>query len=176
MDLLPLIESRYSVRDYEDRAVARETLDRVLDAGRLAPSARNLQQWRFVVVTDAGLRARLREAANGQAFVAAAPVVIAGCALKPEYVMRCGQPAYAIDLAIALDHMSLEAWSLGLGSCWVGSFYPDKVRAILDIPETVAVVELMTLGYPAGGPRSPKSRLPLERIASYNRFEESLRR
>ncbi|HEV57616.1 MAG TPA: nitroreductase, partial [Phycisphaerales bacterium] len=148
MDVLQAIRSRYSCRTYQDRPVERDVLDRVLEAARLAPSARNLQDWRFVVVTDAEKRARLSTAANNQKFVAAAPVVIVGCSIS-DHVMRCGQAVGPIDVAIALEHIALQAAAEGLGTCWVGSFYPDQVRAVLGIPDEVQVIELMTLGYPA---------------------------
>ncbi len=162
MDVLQAIRSRYSCRTYQDKAVEQAVLDRVLEAARLAPSARNLQDWRFVVVTDADKRARLSTAANNQKFVAAAPVVIAACSVS-DHVMRCGQAVGPIDVAIALEHIALQAAAEGLGTCWVGSFYPDQVRAVLGIPDEVQVIELMTLGYPADTKPAPK-REPLDKI------------
>lgn len=169
MAILRHIQQRYSVRSYQDRPVEKAKLAAVLEAARLAPSARNCQEWRFVVVQDAALRQKLAAAANNQAFVGQAPVVIAACGLNPAYVMRCGQTAYPINLAIALDHMTLQAVEEGLGTCWIGSFYEDQVKQILGIPAEVRVVELLTLGYPKDSPK-PKSRLPLEQIASYERW------
>lgn len=169
MKVLRQIRDRYSVRSYLDKPVEDGKLERVLDAARLAPSARNTQQWRFVVVTDADKRGALAVAANNQDFVAQAPAVIAGCALQPEYLMRCGHPAFLIDLGIAMEHIALQAVEEGLGTCWVGSFYPDQARKILGIPENVAVVELMTLGYPADS-AGPKKRLELANIACRERW------
>ncbi len=122
MEILPAIQQRRSVRAYTAQPVPETQLQAVLEAARLAPSARNLQAWRFIVVRAAATRARLAAAANRQAFVGQAPVVIAGCAVNTEYVMRGGQLAYPIDLAIALDHMTLQAAAAGLGTCWIGSF------------------------------------------------------
>ena len=169
MALLEQIRKRYSVRSYKDRPVEKEKLDAVLDAARLAPSAKNFQEWRFVVVQDAETRKKLLPAANNQAFVGQAPVIIACCAVQCDYVMRCGQTAYPIDIAIAIDHMTLQAVEEGLGTCWVGSFFEDQVKAILGIPAEVRVVELLVLGYPADQPR-PKNRNPVEAIVSYDRW------
>ena len=135
----------------------------------MAPSARNLQEWRFVVVQDAETRRRLVTAANNQAFVGEAPAVIACCAANSDYTMRCGQKAYPVDVAIAMTHMALQAAEEGLGTCWIGSFYEDQVKALLGIPESVRVVELMTLGYPADQPK-PKTREPMEKIVCYDRW------
>lgn len=169
MTLLHHIQQRYSVRSYQKRPVEKEKLDTVLEAARLAPSARNTQDWRFVVVQDAAVRKQLVPAANNQAFVGEAPVIIACCGINPAYTMRCGQPAYAIDLAIAIDHMTLQAVEEGLGTCWIGSFYEDQVRTILGIPANTRVVELLALGYPNDTPK-PKNRLPLKQIVCYDRW------
>jgi len=166
MDVLQAIRDRYSCRAYQDRPVEEDKLRRVLEAARLAPSARNFQDWRFVVVTDAEKRAKLGVAANNQKFVAMAPVVIVACSVN-DHVMRCGQPVGPIDVAIALEHIALQAAAEGLGTCWIGSFYPDQVRPILGIPDGVAVIELMTLGYPADSGRDPK-RESLQAIVSWD--------
>jgi len=164
MAVLEQIKKRYSVRSYQDRPVEKKKLDAVLEAARLAPSAKNFQEWKFVVVQDAGTRKKFVPAANNQVFVGQAPVVIACCAAGDcSYVMRCGQTAYPIDLAIAIDHMTLQAVEEGLGTCWVGSFFEDQVRKILGIPAEVRVVELLVLGYPADQPRH-KTRKPVDEI------------
>ncbi|MBP7070674.1 MAG: nitroreductase family protein [Methanothrix sp.] len=164
MELMQAIRARRSIRNYLDRPVEEEKLLAVLEAGRLAPSARNMQDWRFIVVSDPATRQRLAEAARDQQFVAQAPLVIAACGTS-DLVMTCGQPAYAIDVAIALDHMTLAAASLGLGSCWIGAFYEDRVKQILAVPPEVRVVALLPLGYPADMP-APRPRKSLEDIAA----------
>lgn len=169
MAVLEQIRQRYSVRKYEDRPVEPEKLEAVLEAARLAPSARNVQEWRFVVVQDAAMRTRLVEAAFGQAFVGQAAAVIACCATNTDYVMRCGQAAHPIDLAIAMEHMALQAVEEGLGTCWIGSFEPEQIRTLLDIPDDIAVVELLTLGYPADT-LPDKKRVPLDHIVSHERW------
>ena len=169
MALLSQIQKRYSVRAYQDRLVEEEKVRNVLEAARLAPSARNLQEWRFVVIRDEETRRRLVPAANGQVFVGQAPVVIACCARGTDYVMRGGQKAYAIDVAIAMSFMTLQAVEEGLGTCWIGSFYEDQVKAVLEIPADVRVVELLTLGYPQHQ-AGPRKRLTLGQIACDERW------
>jgi len=97
-------------------------------------------------------------------------VVIAAVALQPEYVMRCEVPAYAVDLAIAVDHMTLVAVEEGLGTCWIGAFYQDEVKRILNIPREYKVVALLPLGFPADTP-GEKYRKPLNEIVCYEVFK-----
>ncbi|VVB85361.1 Coenzyme F420:L-glutamate ligase [uncultured archaeon] len=163
MDVSKAIRSRRSIRAYDSREVEESKLLRILDAGRLSPSAGNRQERRFVVVKDARKRQLLSEAARNQKFVAEAPIVIAACSVETEYVMACGQPAYPIDTAIAVDHMTLQAVEDGLGTCWIGAFDEKKVREILNIPDNVRVVQLLVLGYPSSVP-SPTSRKSLDEI------------
>jgi len=162
MDFFEAVKKRYSCRAYQPRPVEAEKLDQIFEAVRLAPSAKNLQDWRFVIVTDEQTRRQLQAAAYNQPFVSQAPVVIVACS-NMSYRMRCGQLVSPIDVSIALEHLALAATSLGLATCWIGSFYPDEVRRILDIPTDIEVVELMTLGYPADEPKSPR-RLPVDQI------------
>ena len=169
MDVQEAIRKRYAVRSYQDRPVEEEKLLAVLEAARLAPSGSNRQPWRFVVVRDSGIRRQLSAACHGQAFVAQAPVVIAATGLTPDRMMSCDIAGDAVDLAIAIDHMTLAAVELGLGTCWVGAFEQDKVRSVLGIPATAKVVEVLTLGYPADKPRA-KSRKPLEQIVCWERW------
>jgi nitroreductase len=167
MDVTEAIRSRKSVRSYLDKPVEKEKLIRVLEAARMAPSANNRQEWRFVVVTDPDKRRRLAEEAAGQRFIAEAPVVIAACAKAEGKIMRCGQACYPIDVAIAIDHLTLAAVAEGLGTCWIGSFDPEVVRQILSVPKEIVVVELLPLGYPKDPRAIAKSRLTLEEIVRY---------
>ena len=100
---------------------------------------------------------------------AEAPVVIACCAIQSDYVMRCGHPAHLVDLPIAIEHMALQAVEEGLGSCWIGSFYEDQVKAILGIPAPVRVIQLLTLGYPRDSQRE-RNRLAIDEIACRDRW------
>jgi len=172
MDVMEAIKKRFSVRSYQEQPIEEKKLIDILESARLAPSAKNLQEWRFVVVRDRKTRQRLVQAARNQAFVAQAPVVIACCAKTDNHVMACGQLCYPIDVAIAIEHMVLKATAEGLGTCWVGAFYEDKVKEILGIPKDIRVVELLTLGYPAGLPSAHKDRLSLDEIVMHERWRK----
>lgn len=169
MDVSKAIRSRRSIREYDPREIEEEKLLRLLESGRLSPSAGNRQERRFIVVRDARKRQLLSEAAKNQRFVAEAPVVIAACSVETEYVMACGQPAYPIDTAIAVDHMTLQAVEDGLGTCWIGAFDEKKVKEILSIPDNVRVVQLLTLGYPSDVPGS-RSRKSLDEIVMWEKW------
>ncbi len=170
MNVMDAIKTRKSVRAYLPTPVEDEKLNAVLEAARLAPSAANRQEWRFVIVRERETRQKLADAAGGQGFLAEAPVVIVACAETDGHVMRCGQLSYPIDVAIALDHISLAAVDLGLGSCWIGLFDEKKVKEILRIPDAIRVVELMPLGYPSDPSVHAKNRLPLDRIVKYEHW------
>jgi len=164
MDIFEAIEKRRSIRGYRQKDVEEDKLRKILDSAHLAPSASNRQEWRFIVVKDKEKKRSLCKAARGQQFVEEAPVVIACCAETDNHVMACGQLSYPVDVAIAVDHITLCAVSLGLGTCWVGAFYEDQVKRILSIPEKIRVVELLTLGYPHDGSSFPKQRELLQDI------------
>ena len=172
MNVMEAIKKRCSVRGYQNRPIEKEKMDNILEAARLAPSASNRQEWRFVVVQDRDTGQHLIKAAKNQAFVGEAPVVIACCAKTDNHIMTCGQMCYPIDMAIAIEHMALEATEEGLGSCWIGAFYEDQVKEILGIPQDIRVVELLVLGYPAEPSSSRKDRLSIEEIVMYERWSK----
>jgi nitroreductase len=171
MNVFDAIKLRRSIRSFEDKPIEQEKLLRVLEAGRLAPSAKNRQEWRYVVVKDKELRRKVAVASNNQYFIAEAPVVIVGCAIMVDYVLSCGQPAYTIDVAISMDHMSLQAVEEGLGTCWIGAFKEDEVKKILNVPQEMRVVEIMPLGYPKFLP-DPKPRKELKETVFYNEYQQ----
>ncbi len=171
MELWGAIRNRRSIRKYKDQSVGEEVLTRVLDAGRLAPSAGNRQEWRYVVVQDAGMRQKLAEAANGQQFVAEAPVCLVCCAVGVDHVMSCGQACYPIDVAISVDHITLAAVEEGLGTCWIGAFREPPVKELLGIPEEVRVVALLPLGYPDVEP-GPRQRKTMAEIVCQERWSD----
>ncbi|MCX5657874.1 MAG: nitroreductase family protein [Candidatus Omnitrophica bacterium] len=171
MDVMEAIKKRHSTRSYLDKPVEEEKLKKVLEAARLAPSANNYQEWRYIVVKDKNTREKLIQAAKGQKFVAEAPIILVACAVTDNHKMTCGQLCYPIDVAISLDHLSLAAVEEGLGTCWIGAFYEDEVKKILAIPPEVHVVELMTLGYPKAL-SEPMPRKDLKEIVKYEKWTE----
>lgn len=172
MEVMEAIRKRRSVRSYQPKEVEQEKLDLILEAARLAPSASNKQEWRFIIVKDMTRRQKLMSAAKGQNFVGESPIVIACCAETDNHIMSCGQLCYPIDVAIAIEHMVLKATEEGLGSCWVGAFYEDEVKKILNIPKEIRVVELLTLGYPLEEVKVKKDRLSLKEIVMYDKWSK----
>ena len=169
MNVSETIKARRSIRVFNKTPVEEDKLARILDAGRLAPSARNMQEWKFVVVRDAATREKLVRAARNQFFVGQAPVVIVGCGTIADYVMSCGQLSYPVDVAIALTNMTLQAVEEGLGTCWVCAFEEEKVKSLLGIPEDIRVVALLPLGYPDESPPA-RPRKDIQQVVCYERF------
>ena len=170
MDIYQAIKTRKSVRSYLDRPVEEDTLMRVLDAARLAPSAGNRQEWRIIVVTEAELRSELASKATRHSFIGEAPVILVCCAEDTDHVMPCGLKSFTIDLAIAIDHMTLVAVEEGFGTCWIGGFDQSAVKKTLGIPDTVQVVELLPLGYPVDGSPVAKNRMTLDEFVKYEKW------
>ncbi len=168
MDLYDAIRRRCSVRAYTDAPVSDDVLERILQAGRSAPTARNRQQWKLIVVRDASLRKQVAEAA-GQPFVGQAPVLLAMIGLTPADAMFCKVPTDPVDCAIVLDHIALAAAAEGLGTCWIGHFDQEKCSKVLNVPASARIIELMPLGHPASDP-AEKPRKPLDDLVCHDRF------
>lgn len=164
MSLLDVILSRRSIRRYENKEIPKDVLDKIVEAGRQSPSAANRQPYRFVIVTDSEIKKELHGMFSR--FLKNAPVVIVGCA-NPK-ALSTGKWA-TVDTTIALESMVLAAWSLGVGSCWIGSFKEQKIKDSLKIPQDWKVVALVTLGYPAETPK-PRKKKPTNELFSLNQF------
>lgn len=157
------IRNRRSIRAYRDVQVPQQSLNKVLEAARLAPSANNRQDLKLIVVTEKRTRQLLGEACGGQRFVGEAGVVIVACATEPS------RKWHMVDTAIAVDHMTLAAHAEGLGTCWIGAFDEQKLKAILGIPADRKVVVVLPVGVPAteGAPRPRKA---LEELVCWERW------
>jgi nitroreductase len=170
MDVVEAIKNRRSIRKFKSDPVDEKTLDIILESARLAPSWANTQCWRFVIVRDAATRAQLADTMVGiggaapnpsAAGVRIAPVTIVACAERGTAGYYGGKPStekgegwLLFDVALAMEHMVLTAFSLGLGTVHVGLFDPQRVAAILGVPDNFMVVELMPLGYPEFQPNA----------------------
>ena len=166
MTVYEAIETRKSIREYEKRPVDREAPARVLEAGRLAPTARCSNATRFVVVDDPELLKKVQAACMGQPVMGKAPMALIVCSDSTR-VMGCDQRASTIDCSIALSFMMLAATAEGLGTCWIGGFEQPPLKEALGIPEEYDVVALTPLGYPAEEGR-PRDRKPLAEMVSEN--------
>jgi nitroreductase len=177
--MLELIVSRQSDRKYSDKPVEMEKLNRILEAGRMAPSACNAQPWKFIVVNEPDLLGRIAEAASAKLigmnmFVAQAPVMIIVVREKPNMSSKVGatiknKDYSLIDIGIASETLCLQAKADGLGSCLIGWFDERMVRKTLGIPGSKRVELIITLGYSLSEQRQ-KKRKPAEETISYNKY------
>ena len=171
MDIFQVFRDRRSIRKYKDTPVEREKIEQVLDAARLAPSWKNLQCWRFLVLTDADKRAAVLEAFPadnpGTKAIATAPVVIVVCGNPAESDVENGIDYFVADVAIAFEHLCLAAHALGLGSCWMGWYDEARIKQALGIPDDIRIVGITPLGYPDQEPK-PRPRKQLPEIACFN--------
>ncbi len=182
-NFLKLVSRRFSCRAYQDTPVPSEMIHKCLEAARLAPSACNKQPWRFVVVTEPRLRARLCDEGLlpglPMPWLHQAPVIVALCA-ETSFVthkvapMLSGVDYRLVDLGIAGEHFVLAAEAQGLGTCWIGWFREKAVKRILGIPRSCRVFSLLSLGHPVES-SDPASRMELEQIAYSEQWGNSLK-
>lgn len=174
MDVFEAIKGRKSIREFSTEQLDEDDLKRILDAGRLAPSAGNCQPLEMVVVKDEKTKEDLARAALGQSFVAEAPVVIVICANIPRTSSRYGRRGaelYCIqDTAAATQNILLAAYALGYGTCWVGAFDERAAAKAINAPLEVRPVAIVPIGKPAEKP-SPAPKLPLSKIVHQDGFQ-----
>lgn len=176
MEFYEVIKTRRSVRSYKKDTIPEEVLKRVLNAARIAPSGSNRQPWKFIIIKEPKIKEKMIELCDGQKFVAEAPVLIVACGKNIHYNRGrwMGDYSVIVDVAIAVDHLTLAARAEGLGTCWIGSFDNEGIKKFLGIPEDVNVVALTPLGYPEDPSvfKETKNRKNLEEIICYNKWEE----
>ena len=170
MDVFTAISQRRSVRAYKAIDIEEDKLRKVLEAARLSPSSSNRQEWKFIIVKNKEAKKKLVSASFGQSFIGEAPVVIVACATESKAIMACGQPAYTVDVSIACAFMILQAYELGLGTCWIGAFNESEFKKILKVPESIRVVAITPLGYP-NQPASQRVRKGLDQIICFEKYE-----
>ncbi len=156
MELYDCIATRRSIRKYSDEPVPREVIDRVLEAGRLAPSWKNRQCWRFILVSDPDIKRQIGMVVDNpsQEVYQNAPYVLVLCADPTDSGTMAGKDYYLVDCGICMEHVVLSATAEGLGSCWVGYFPENPLRALLGIPRDTRIVALTPLGYAAEAPEA----------------------
>lgn len=172
MDFYELAKSRYSVRKFQEKKVPQEEIDRLLLLSHLAPTGCNLQPQRILVIQEKEALAQLKECTHSHFN---APLAMLICYHKNEGWIRQydGARSAPVDCSIVATHIMLGAWERGIGSCWVMSFDPQKMRQNFHIPADLEPVALLVMGYPAAdsvpNPRHEETR-PLGEVVSYNRF------
>lgn len=177
MSFLDLVRRRQSDRRYADRPVPRETIERCIEAARLAPSACNSQPWSFIVVDDPARRDRLGSRAFSglyamNRFACAAPVLVAVITERSKYSARLGgqfrgMQYSLIDIGIACEHLVLQAAEEGLGSCWLGWFNEKAVKAELELPRNARIDVIISLGFPAEEGVREKKRKTMDEVRRY---------
>jgi nitroreductase len=175
-----LVQDRRSVRRFLEEPVPREKITACLEAARLAPSAENVQPWRFVVLDDPAVRAEFSRAVFGgiyspTRFAAKAPVLILVLSKPDIMANRLGKQVqgvafHLIDIGIAGEHIVLAAQEQGIGTCWIGWFNPRRARKFFGIPRSYKPVAILAMGYPALPGPHPRPRKPLAEIAWFNGF------
>jgi len=140
VDTLRCIRTRREVRDYLDKPVPQESVQQILEAGRLAPSSKNSQPWHFIVIRNKDTLRRISDLTPTGKHIAQAPLAIA--------ILMDGAKLPEIDGTRAAQNMVLAAWSLGIGSCWITNFYDDGVKELLQVPQRMKLVTVMPFGYP----------------------------
>jgi nitroreductase len=169
VEFAELVRQRYSVRAYKPDPSPETVLARVLEAGRLAPTAANRQPFRILVLSTAGRAEELAKMYHRPWF-SQAPLVLGVCSVAAEaWVRRDGKSYADVDAAIVMDHLVLAATSEGLGTCWVGAFDPAAVREALGLPAGVEPVAFTPLGYPADQP-AQKKRKSMEELLRRERW------
>jgi len=156
MDVLEAIKTRRSIRKYEKKPIPEELLEKILEAGRWAPSASNAQPWNFIVLRDEGIRRELARVSTYGKFLAEAPLGIA-VVVEPK-----ASTHPVADGAIATQNMLLAAHALGLGTCYIGSYgsvYEENAKKILGIPENKRLLSLISIGFPAESRKSAREEL-----------------
>ena len=158
-ELLKFLKERRSIRDYKDEQITEEHLEMILEAGRWAPSAINLQPWEFVVITEREILGKISKMALYGKFIKEAPVAIAIVGKT-----RVSSKWYIIDTSLVSMNMMLMAWSLGIGTCWIGAMKREKVKKILGLEEYDYVLTILPFGYIKGDIPEPTPRKPLNKI------------
>lgn len=177
-DVLDLIKGRRNIKQFLPQFVSWEIISKVLDAGRHAPSSGNLQNWKFIVAIEPGVKQKLAEASYEQYEIAMAGALIIVCA-EPEKAERYyglrGERLYTVqNCAAAIQNMLIEAHSLGLGTRWIGGFDEEEVKSICGIPEEIRPQAIIALGYPKEIPPKPP-KYPLETLVYFHRWRNRMR-
>jgi nitroreductase len=173
MDLFEVIQHRSSIRSFTSEPVSEQEVTTLLEAAIKAPSAGNLQPWRFIVVRDPAFKHKLVDAALGQQFLTEAPVVIVVCADLSVYRTRYperGVELYCIqDTAAAIENLMLAAVALGLGTCWMGAFDEDQAAQAMNLPKGIRPLAIIPVGHPTS-PATARPRKPLQDVVHYESY------
>jgi nitroreductase len=169
MDFYDVVRQRRSVRKYKAEPVDRAVIERILEAGRQAPSWKNRQCWRYILISDPELKRTLGELVDnpGAECYVNAPYVLALCADSTDSGTMSGKEYYLVDCGISMEHIVLAAQAEGLGTCWVGYFAENPVKGLLKVPQDTHVVAITPIGYPDEAPAA-RPRKTMQEIVFEN--------
>lgn len=183
MEFFDVITARKSTRKYIDKPVEPEKLEQIMTAAQLAPSWRNGQCWKFVVVTDPDTKKELIRGTSvfNQSWMGKESAIVVACGNPDQSGFRNEQNYYLVDVAIASEHLVLAATALGLGTCWIGGFEEDKVKSMLAVPKSYRITAMIALGHPSAKEGivgkitksvvKSKNRKSLSEVFSMNKWE-----
>lgn len=171
MDFLELAKERYSCRSFKDKKIEKEKILKILEAARVAPTAVNFQPQRILVLDS---KEKIENLSKCTPYGWGAPLVFIICydknvSWKRKYDLK---DEGIVDASIVTTHMMLEAYSLGLGSTWVGAFDPMKVREVYDIPKNYEIVSILPVGYPSEESRPSDMHNKRNEIDSFTFYNE----
>jgi nitroreductase len=166
---MELAKKRYSVRSFQNKPVEETLLLKILETGSLAPSACNNQPWVFIVIRKEATKRSLATVYERSWFVSAPVILALCCDMSQAWRRKDGRNYGEVDVAIAMDHITLAAAEAGLGTCWIANFIEKEARRVLELPDNVEPVVFSPLGYPAI-PATPKKRKRLDEIVHWEKF------
>ncbi len=169
MGILEVLQQRSTAKSFDGRSIDPEVLSRILEVGRLAPSAKNRQTWRFIAITQLEKKEALARACFGEKRILQAGCIIAACTTNIQYTMPNGQPSHPLDIAFAVSHMSLQATHEGLGSIVLGSYDEQMAKSILNLPYSIQTLLLLAIGH-TNDKKIKVDRLSRDRVISYEHW------
>jgi nitroreductase len=170
MSFHKLIANRFSVRSYKNEPIPEETLIKIVEAGRIAPSAVNYQPWHFVIVNDGSTKIALQKVYSREWFKQAPAYIVVCTDYKSAWVRNTDQKNFAdVDASIAAEHIILQATELGLGTCWVCNFDVEKCKMALNLPDSIEPLVIIPVGFSDEKPKI-KTRKSQKEIVHWNHF------
>lgn len=173
MEFLELARKRYSCRKYKDQAIEKDKIEKIVEAARIAPSAVNFQSWHFIVIDETEMLEKIRETYN-RSWIKSAPVILVLCVdYETSWKRKDGKEHGDIDIAIAADHITLQATDMGLATCWVCNFDKKAGKKVLNLPKHIEPIVYLPLGYPDDEPSANHhKRKAMNEILHWNKFEK----
>jgi nitroreductase len=166
------LKGRRSIRKYKEKKLSRNSLNAILDAIRYAPSAGNLQNWRLIVVEDENKKEEIAKYCFKQKWMTRASVIVVVCSDDSDVKRTYGDKSDMFcrqNCAAGIQNMLLKAYSIGIGSCWVGAHDDDKIKALLKMPDNINIEAVICFGHADENPEMPR-RIDLRDIVHFEEW------